>query len=747
MLPSTTSSPPEDEGAPTAVRSSLLGALMVVARYRGLHLNVPELLRDHRLGPGEPSLDELLKVARSCGLRAMVINSRWDDLMRMGPALPAILLLKNGRALVLLRADKQAKIPSVSVQDPNAADDALLTLDEARLADAWSGRVILIKREYRIHEEDQPFGFGYIAALLLRDRRIARDIAISAVALSLLALSPIIFWRLLIDRVLYYQSLNTLAVLSVGMLVLVIFETVFAYLRRYFIVQATGHADAKISTHIFSKLLDLPIDFFERTPTGLITRDMNEVFRIRTFLTGQLFGTVLDSLVLLIFLPIMAFFSWILTGIVLAICGLICLWIIQTLPVLRRKSGAVHAAEGAKNSFLVETLQGIRTVKSLALDARQRHEWDIRVAKAVRLRLEEGQIGNIIQTVVHLLERVMTSGVFALAVYLAVTSNDQIYVGALVAFVMLTARVSAPLVQLAHLLQQYDEAQFAVRTISRLVNQLPEDGRGRPGMRTPLVGRVEFSGVRFRYSQAAQPALDNVTFTIPEGSIFGIMGRSGSGKTTVTRLLQRLHANYEGLIKIDGTDLREIDIGHLRSSLGVVLQDNFLFSGTIRETIAAATPGARFEEIVRAARLAGAEEFIERLPRGYDTFLQEGSTNLSGGQRQRLAIARALIGDPRVLILDEATSALDAESEAIVNANLLRIARDRTLLIISHRLSALVPADAILVLEKGRVYDIGRHAELVERCDIYRGLWHQQTIHLHPRPVHEPVTLRSVAAS
>ena len=308
---------------------------------------------------------------------------------------------------------------------------------------------------------------------------------------------------------------------------------------------------------------------------------------------GQLFGTVLDSLVLLIFLPVMAFFSIVLTGLVLAICGLICLWIILTLPVLRRKSGAVFAAEGEKNSFLVETLQGIRTVKSLALDARQRHEWDIRVAKAVRLRLEEGQIGNVIQTVVHLLERVMTSGVFALAVYLAVTSNDQIYVGALVAFVMLTSRVSAPLVQLAHLLQQYDEAQFAVKTISRLINQLPEDGRGRAGMRTPLVGRVEFSGVRFRYPQAAQPALDDVNFTIAEGSIFGIMGRSGSGKTTVTRLLQRLHANYEGLIKIDGTDLREIDIGHLRSSLGVVLQDNFLFSGTIREGIAAAKPGAR----------------------------------------------------------------------------------------------------------------------------------------------------------
>jgi ATP-binding cassette, subfamily B, bacterial HlyB/CyaB len=728
-------------------QSSLLEALVITARYRGLHLDASELIRDHRLEPGEPSIETFLHIARSRGLRPMAVHLRWDDLMRMGSALPAILLLRNGGALVLLRAVPEANPPNVVVQDPNSTADALLKLDEVRLAGGWTGQVILVKRDYRIRDEEQPFGFGYIAAQLLRDRRLARDIAISAVALSLLALSPIIFWRLLIDRVLYYHSLNTLAVLCVGMAVLVIFETIFTYLRRYLIVQVTARVDGKISTYIFDKVIDLPVDFFERTPTGIITRDMNEVFRIRNFLTGQLFGSVLDCLVLVIFLPVMFFFSAVLTMIVLAICGLICLWIIITLPILRRKSGAVFAAEGAKHAFLAETLQGIRTVKSLALDARHRHEWDVRVAKATRLRRDEGQFANVIQTFALMLERLMTCGVLALAVYFAITTNDQIYIGALVAFVMLTTRVAAPLMQLAHLLQHYDEAQFAVKVIARLVNQLPEEGRGRPGMRTPIVGRVEFIGARFRYPQATQPALDDVTFTIGEGTIFGIMGRSGSGKTTVTRLLQRLHANYEGLIKIDGSDLREIDIGHLRSSLGVVLQDNFLFSGTIRDTIAAAKPNARFEEIVRAARLAGAEEFIERLPRGYDTFLQEGSTNLSGGQRQRLAIARALVGDPRILILDEATSALDAESEAIVNANLLRIARDRTLLIISHRLSTLVPADAILVLERGRVYDIGNHTELVERCDIYRGLWHQQTIHLHPRPVHEPVALRSIAAS
>jgi len=219
------------------------------------------------------------------------------------------------------------------------------------------------------------------------------------------------------------------------------------------------------------------------------------------------------------------------------------------------------------------------------------------------------------------------------------------------------------------------------------------------------------------------------------------MGRSGSGKTTVTRLLQGLNQTYEGMIKIDGMDLREIDLNHLRTSIGVVPQENFLFSGSIRDNIAMARADATLPEIVRAAQLAGAEEFIERLPRGYDTMLEEGAANLSGGQRQRLAIARALLLDPAVLVLDEATSALDAESEAIINANLLRIARDRTIICISHRLSMLVPADAIMVLERGKVYDIGRHEELLHRCDIYKHLWQQQNRHTEPRPAHANLTI------
>jgi ATP-binding cassette subfamily B protein len=243
---------------------------------------------------------------------------------------------------------------------------------------------------------------------------------------------------------------------------------------------------------------------------------------------------------------------------------------------------------------------------------------------------------------------------------------------------------------------------------------------------------VQFSNVTFKYKGAVSPALNAVSFEVPVGGTLGVMGKSGSGKTTITRLLQRLHSDYEGLIKIDGVDVREYDVDHLRRNIGVVLQENFLFSGSIRENIAAARPDATFDDVVRAARLAGAEEFIDKLPRGYETFIYEGSPNLSGGQRQRLAIARALIVDPPILILDEATSALDADSEAIVNANISRIAHGRTLIIISHRLSSLMKADAILVLDQGCINDLGKHEELLERNEIYGALWHQQNSHLTP---------------
>ncbi len=739
-MPPTT--PVPAAGASAAAGSSLLGALVVVGRHRGVHLTVPQLIHDHLIQPESMTIGRLLTVAKAVSLRADLTCLQWRDLAELGQALPSIVTLRNGSAMVLRAVNIDGDTPTVTLQDPNAGEDALLYIDEARFCAAWTGEVILVKRDYRVRDEDQPFGLWMIVGQLLKDRRIARDVAVAAVALSFLAVSPIIFWRLLIDRVLNYGSLDTLGVLCLTMLVLVAFETGFFYLRRYLVLYLTQRVDAKLSVYMFDKVLALPIDYFERRPVGEIITDMNEFHKIRSFLSGQLFGTVLDASVLFVFIPIMFFFSPLLTFFVLGLCALICVWIALRLPALRRMTGAVMAIEGQKGAFLVESLVGIRTVKAMALDARRRHEWDVKVAESARLRFAEGRLANMVQTVVHPLERLMTNGVFALAVYLAISTKEEVYVGALVAFMMLTGRVAQPLIQLSQMITQYDEVRLAVQAIGKLVNQPPEEGRSDYGVRSPIRGRVEFADVRFRYQGTTSPALDRVSFEAPEGTVFGIMGRSGSGKTTVTRLLQSLHSNYEGLIKVDGIDLRQYDVDHLRASLGVVAQENFLFRGTIRETISAAKADATFEEVVLAARLAGAEEFVERLPRGYETYIYEGSPNLSGGQRQRLAIARALITNPRILILDEATSALDAESEAIINANLARIAKDRTLIVISHRLAMLVPADQILVLERGSVYDIGKHDELLERCDIYSNLWYQQNRHVTTRPAHEVIPFR-----
>jgi ATP-binding cassette subfamily B protein len=277
------------------------------------------------------------------------------------------------------------------------------------------------------------------------------------------------------------------------------------------------------------------------------------------------------------------------------------------------------------------------------------------------------------------------------------------------------------------MIHEYQEVALAVKMLAEVMNQKQERDGKRDGLRPALVGQIEFENVSFRYGEEGPPAVNDVSFTIPAGQVFGIVGKSGSGKSTLTRLISGLYPIQQGILRIDGHDAREIDLVHLRNSLGIVLQDSFLFRGTVRENIACAKRDATFADVAEAAKLAGADEFIERLPRGFDTMLEEDAVNLSGGQRQRLAIARALIVDPRILILDEATSALDAESEMIIRRNLRRIASGRTVIIVSHRLSMLSDSNAILVIERGRVIGMGRHEQLLSQCMIYRSLWNQQT--------------------
>jgi len=715
---------------PTDRSSTLLRCLAIISRSHGLNLTVSQLIKDNLLSGEDVTIDETLDCAKRAGLKAKLVRLDWDDLKHLKKALPAIVRLKTGAAMILSEVSSESAVQYVQLRDPDAEEGSLLPIDRVRLEEIWTGEVVLIRRDYKLLDEEKPFGWPLIFAMFLRERRLLRDLIIGAFALSFLALTPMVFWRIITGSVLEYRAFNTFVVLCVAVGILFVVDAALQFLRHYLLQIITARVDTRISEYIFDRLLDIQIDYFERNPVGAIAHDVSEANKIRRFINEQGFGTLLDSLCLLILLPVMFAFSPLLTFVVLGFSALMVLALIAMLPAVRRATGAVIAAEVAKGTFLYQNLAGIRTVKSLALEPRQRAVWDVLTVRVVDALFHAGRIGGVIQAIVRPLSQLSTSGTLAIGVYVAMTTSNPVGVGDLFAFMILIGRVQQPLMQMAQLITQYDEARIAVAIVGKLMSQPLEEGRGGHGVRSPLKGHVEFSRVRFKYAGSQNYALDGVSFEVPVGWTLGIVGRSGSGKTTVTRLLQRLHSDYEGLIKLDGVDVREYDVSHLRRNLGVVLQENFLFSGTIRENIAAAKPHATFEEMVRAARLAGAEEFIDRLPRGYETYVYEGSPNLSGGQRQRLAIARALILDPRILILDEATSALDPDSEAIVNDNIRRIAQGRTVIVISHRLSSLVKSDAILVLERGKFEDIGTHDELLERCDIYRGLWRQQNRHM-----------------
>jgi ATP-binding cassette subfamily B protein len=711
-----------------------LACLVIVARHHGLDLSVSQLIHDNLLSNQEVSVPELIKAAGSAGLKALPMRLSWHALTHLKNALPVIVRLKNGRSMVLTFVDGEADPPRVVLRDPLAGEDALLYLDRVRFEAAWTGEVLLVKRNYDVRDESQPFSIGFIRAMLLRERWIVRDIVICAVVLGFLSVMPIVFWQVLTGRVLYYKAFNTFYVLCLAMLVFIAFETSFLYVRRYLIIHLASRFEVRLNTYLFDKILRLPIDFFERNQIGMIMTVYGYHSKILSFLTGSLLGSLLDSSLLMFFLPLMFYLSPLVTTVILFICGIILAWLLITLPILRRKNLELEAASSARGSFFYQTLAGIRTVKSLALETRHRNRFDVLTAQVAAGRVRFDSFANLITTVVHPLQMLAVTGGLALAVYICMVTNDPTLTAGLFAFILLSQRVVAPLVQIAMSINQWDDARVGISAIAEVVNRPEEEGRTGRGARNQIQGRIQFSNVTFSYRDTSSPALRDVAFVINPGTSLGIVGRSGSGKTTITRLMQRLHANYEGMIKIDSLDIREYDLDYIRRSLGVVLQENFLFTGSIRENIAAAKPDATFDDIVRAARLAGAEEFIDRLPRGYETFIYEGSSNLSGGQRQRIAIARALIVDPRIMILDEATSALDPESEAIVNANLARIAHGRTLIVVSHRLSSLVKSDAILVLERGRVEDLGKHDELLGRCEIYRHLWDQQNRHLTAPP-------------
>ncbi|MGY3604078.1 MULTISPECIES: peptidase domain-containing ABC transporter [unclassified Bradyrhizobium] len=704
-----------------------LECLAKIAAYHGVDLPVERLKHSYAIDGVPVSATRLLRMAKEAGMRATRTQLDWGALFRLGEAYPALLRLSNGNWIVVLAAGQGADgAEAVSVFDPLAERrDEPLIVDRDSFCARWGGEAILIKRERLASDHRPTFGLRWFIPELARQWRLFVDVAIAAIMLYALGLATPIFFQLVIDKVLVHESFTTLYVLAAGATAALAFDAIFGFLRRYLLLYATNKVDIRVATKTFGHLLGLPVTFFEHVSAGVLVKHMQQAARIREFLTGRLFLTTLDALSLFVFIPVLAFYSIKLTCIVLAFTAASGLVVALLMGPFRRRLYNLYQAEGARQALLVETVHGMRTVKSLAMEPMQSRVWDDRCAQSVTMRFGVEKISAAAQSTTGFLEKMMTLGIISFGA-LDVFSGEMT-IGALVAFNMLAGRVSGPLVQLVTMVHEYQEVALAVKMLGEVMNQKPERDGNREGLRPDFAGRIEFENVSFRYGSEGAPALDDVSFSIAPGSIFGIVGRSGSGKTTLTRLISGMYPVQQGLLRVDGYDSRELDLAHLRQNLGLVLQDNFLFRGTVRDNIACVKRDATFAEVVRAAQLAGADEFIERLPRGFDTMLEEDASNLSGGQKQRLAIARALIVNPRILILDEATSALDSESEMIIRRNLRRIAEGRTVIIVSHRLSMLADANQILVIDRGRIVDVDHHDRLLSKCMIYRHLWNQQT--------------------
>ena len=719
------------------VHSGLYG-LCLIGRHHQLDMDMRQLLHEHAVGAEELPVRELAHIAERHQLKAKSAKIAWKKLENYQKVFPCLARKSDGHYAILCGLRK------ASAENAENKDVAAKTGYELAVVDpAWqkehpmeqfrfvkaeeyaaefTGESLMLKRVWSIADENQPFGLRWFIPEFLKLKGVFAQIALSVALLTLIALAVPLFFQNVVDKVLVHESFSTLNVLGAGVVAAIVFNALLEYLKGHLLLFATNKIDISTAVKTFAHLVRLPIDFFEQVPSGVLLKHMQQTEKIRGFLSGNLFFTLLDLCSLVIFIPFLLLYSVKLTFVVLGFTGLMALVIALLVKPFQRRLDALYQAEGRRQSRLVEAIHGIRTVKSLALEPVEEKAWGNRSAAAVNAYFSVGRISLTARSLSQALEMLMNVAI----IWLGATAvfKGSMTVGALIAFQMLAGRVTGPLVKLVGLIHEYQQVALSVKMLGAVMNTPAEPNTGR--VRAPLRGGITFENVSFRYRPDLPLAIRDFSLEVPPGGSLGIVGRSGSGKTTLTKLLQGLYPPFSGLVKIDGIDIREIEKSHLRSSIGVVLQENYFFHGTVRENISLTRPSATAEEIMRAAAMAGAHDFIQTLPQGYETILEENASNLSGGQKQRLAIARALLTNPAILIFDEATSALDPESETVIKRNLAAIAKGRTLIVVSHRLSMLAGAQRILVIDKGEKVAFGTHQELLAQEGIYSQFWKQQ---------------------
>jgi subfamily B ATP-binding cassette protein HlyB/CyaB len=699
----------------TAAGDPGLSVLVTMLRFQGIGAD-PAQLR-HRLGHGAVGVPEMLRCAKELGLKARSYKTSWTRLA--STPMPGIAVLRDGGFVVIGKVGEDKAI----VQSPKSPQPSLMTRDEFEAL--WDGQLVLMTPRRGLADLSRRFDITWFLGAIHKYRHVLFKVLVASFFLQLFALISPLFFQVVIDKVLVHRSLGTLDVLVIGLATISVFETILAILRTYVFAHTTNRIDVELGARLFRHLLALPVAYFQARRVGDSVARVRELENIRNFLTSSALTLVIDLFFTFVFLAVMYVYSPLLTFLVLGSFPFYIGISAFATPLFRRRLDAKFERGAENQAFLVESVSGVETLKSMAIEPQMQRRWEDQLAAYVTASFKVLSLGNTASQLVQLVNKLMTAGVLYFGARLVI--DGDLSVGELVAFNILAGRVSAPVLRLAQIWQDFHQARLSVARLGDILNTRPEPIYTPGQTALPAIrGDITFEHVTFRYRIDGPEVLHHINFRVPAGQVVGVVGPSGSGKSTLAKLIQRLYVPEAGRVLIDGIDLNVVDPSWLRRQIGVVLQESVLFNCSIRDNIALADRSTPIEKIIEAAQVAGAHEFILELPNGYDTVVGERGASLSGGQRQRLAIARAIINDPRILIFDEATSALDYESERIIQQNMPQLARGRTVFIIAHRLSTVRRSDRLISIDRGRLAEDGTHDDLIKAGGRYASLYRLQ---------------------
>ena len=697
-----------------------LASLVLIAKHYKIAVDMRQMERAYVLESGSVDTATLVRAARDLKLKVRAYSNITREKLASLPV-PAMMKMQGDRYIVL----HGFRDGRMFITDPGYSQQ-IAQADEKKVMEAWTGEVILFTRRFELPKEDSKFGFRWFMPVVGKYGRYLRNVLIISLLLQLLGLAAPFFTQVIIDKVLVHRSADTLDILIIGMLLSALFTNWMQALRGYLFTNITSKMDVALSSRLFRNITALPLRYFGKWQVGDVVSRAGELENLRSFLTGSSLTVVLDIVFAAVYLGVMLFYSKVLSLVVLLILPLFVLLNVVVAPIYKKLINERFLIGAENRSFLIETLTGVRTVKASGLEAGFIGRYEDMLARYVKSVFSVVNLANVAGSIGMFLLQIFTLAIlWTGAVYVMA---HEITVGELIAFQMMAGQLIAPVMRLISMWQYFQQTRVSMERLGDIMNEEREPAFN-PGRTTlpNIKGQNALEHVSFRYTEEGGNVLENFGVSIGAGMKVGIVGRSGSGKSTLTKLIQRLYLPDSGRIMIDGVDIAQVEPAWLRRQIGVVLQDSMLFGGTIEENIRIACPNATHEDVVRAATLAGAAEFIEELPHKYDTFVGERGSLLSGGQRQRISIARALILNPAIMIFDEATSALDYESESIIMNNLDQIAEGRTMLMIAHRLSTVQGCDAIIMLDHGRIVEAGSHAELMAKQGAYYRLYMAQT--------------------